>query len=118
MADGRHGPSPADSPEGVRGLPAVAVTDLVSCLDNVAEAVMITDSHGRVQFWNAAATRLYGFPAHEVLGRSLDALILPLGRQPAAERVTNSGRAGEGHGPSDWLTRDREGRRFWVSATS
>jgi diguanylate cyclase (GGDEF)-like protein/PAS domain S-box-containing protein len=109
-------PRPPDQPDGVRTLDAVRGTSLASALDTVSEAVIITDADGRVRYWNAAATRLYGFEPHEAMGQDLDALILPLGRQSAGH--VRPSRAGEPSGASDWLTRDRRGRRFWVSATT
>jgi PAS domain S-box-containing protein len=38
-------------------------------LDAVGQAVIITDAEGRITFWNAAAERLFGWSAGEVLGR-------------------------------------------------
>jgi PAS domain S-box-containing protein len=40
------------------------------------EAVIYADAAGRIRFWNAAATRLFGFDEGEALGASLD-LIIP-----------------------------------------
>src|SRR3954470_10871713 len=97
----------------------VPLTALAAALDQVAEAVVVTDAEGMVRFWNQAASVLYGFAPHEVLGRHLERLILPLGRQPAVGR----GRPGRDDTRTpppqgDWLTRDRHGRRFWVSAAT
>jgi PAS domain S-box-containing protein len=49
---------------------------LAELLRQVADAVVIADAEGTITFWNDAATRLFGWPAHEALGRSLD-LIIP-----------------------------------------
>jgi diguanylate cyclase (GGDEF)-like protein/PAS domain S-box-containing protein len=92
---------------------------LTAALDQVAEVVVVTDADGAVRFWNQAACALYGFAPHEVLGRHLEGLILPLGRQPAPARGLpgrDDTRTPAPHG--DWLTRDRHGRRFWVSAAT
>ena len=40
------------------------------------DAVVYADAQGRIRFWNAAATRLFGFGEAEALGMSLD-LIIP-----------------------------------------
>src|SRR3954451_1071409 len=98
---------------------APPLASLTAALDQVAEAVIVTDPQGSVRFWNQAASALYGFAPHEVLGRQLEGLILPLGRQPAVGRGRST-RDEPGTPPpeGDWLTRDRHGRRFWVSAAT
>lgn len=45
-------------------------------LDLSPDAVLISGSDGKVQYWNAAAERIFGFPAAEALGASMD-LIIP-----------------------------------------
>jgi PAS domain S-box-containing protein len=40
------------------------------------DAVLVSDHEGRIRGWNAAAERLFGFPAAEALGASMD-LIVP-----------------------------------------
>ncbi len=40
------------------------------------DAVIYADAGGVVRFWNAAATRIFGFTAEEAVGQSLD-LIIP-----------------------------------------
>ena len=49
---------------------------LAELLRQLADAVVIADADGTITFWNADATRLFGWPAHEALGRSID-LIIP-----------------------------------------
>ena len=49
---------------------------LAELLRQLADAVVIADADGTMTFWNDAATRLFGWSAHEALGRSLD-LIIP-----------------------------------------
>lgn len=38
-------------------------------LDQVSDAVSVVDMDGRITFWNQAASRLFGWPADEVLGK-------------------------------------------------
>lgn len=40
------------------------------------DAVIFADAAGVIQFWNAAARRIFGFDAHEAVGARLD-LIIP-----------------------------------------
>lgn len=52
------------------------------------DAIVYADANGHIRFWNAAATRLFGFAESEALGQRLD-LIIP-------ERLR--GRHWEGYG--------------------
>jgi PAS domain S-box-containing protein len=45
-------------------------------LDQMADAVIYADREGIIRAWNAAAEALFGHPARDALGRSLD-LIIP-----------------------------------------
>ena len=42
----------------------------------LADAVVVADADGTIVFWNEAATRVFGWPADETVGQSLD-LIIP-----------------------------------------
>jgi diguanylate cyclase (GGDEF)-like protein/PAS domain S-box-containing protein len=46
-------------------------------LSAVGQAVVATDLHGVITFWNRAAERIYGWSEAEALGRSLEALLVP-----------------------------------------
>ena len=50
------------------------LADLI--LDQVADAVIYADRSGTIIRWNRASTALFGFPAEEALGQSID-LIIP-----------------------------------------
>jgi diguanylate cyclase (GGDEF)-like protein/PAS domain S-box-containing protein len=118
MATWQNRPPRPSPPDGVRLGSSVPGEALASALETVAEAVIVTDPDGRVTYWNAAATGLYGFTSEEAVGQRLDALILGLGRQAAGG--SPSGAAGPGvatgrRTATEWLTRDRDGRRFWVT---
>jgi PAS domain S-box-containing protein len=45
-------------------------------LEAVEQAVVATDPLGRIQYWNRAAERLYGWRADEVLGRNIGEVIV------------------------------------------
>jgi PAS domain S-box-containing protein len=65
----------APLPTGSR-LPALP-DDLPSrVLGGSPDAILICDPRGKVQYWNAAAERIFGFSATEALGVSMD-LIIP-----------------------------------------
>lgn len=41
------------------------------------DAILMMDGEGKVSFWNAAAERIFGYPAGQALGRELHSLIVP-----------------------------------------
>lgn len=45
-------------------------------LDQVADALIFTDGSGTIVRWNPACSALFGYPAEEALGQSVD-LIIP-----------------------------------------
>lgn len=54
------------------------VTDavLADVVRGLSDAVVVADADGMIVFWNAAAERLFGWPAETAIGSSLD-LIIP-----------------------------------------
>jgi diguanylate cyclase (GGDEF)-like protein/PAS domain S-box-containing protein len=86
-------------------------------LGAVLQAVVATDLDGRVLYWNAAATGLYGYSAEEALGRLLGELVVPeAGRRQAQDRRERIA-AGQAYaGEAD--VRDKAGRVFTVYVTS
>jgi PAS domain S-box-containing protein len=44
-------------------------------LTDIPDAVVYADRNGAIRFWNSGAERIFGFPADEALGRSLDIII-------------------------------------------
>ena len=50
--------------------------DLAALVAAAGDAIVVADAEGHIRLWNAAAERIFGFPAADVLGQSLD-LIIP-----------------------------------------
>jgi len=50
--------------------------DLAQLVDGLADAVIIADRDGDIIYWNAAATRIFGWSAEEAVGGPLS-LIIP-----------------------------------------
>lgn len=50
--------------------------DLTALVAAAGDAIIVADPEGMIRFWNPAAERVFGFPACEALGCSLD-LIIP-----------------------------------------
>jgi PAS domain S-box-containing protein len=44
-------------------------------LEQAADAIVVSDAKGTIRAWNASAAHLFGIPADEALGRSLDIII-------------------------------------------
>ena len=50
--------------------------DFQQLLQALGDGVIVCDAAGNITFWNAAATRIFGFTDSEAIGQSLD-LIIP-----------------------------------------
>src|SRR5579863_4170913 len=51
--------------------PDARASDLEQVLEHTGEAVIVKDLKAVVTYWNREATALYGFSAHEAIGRPL-----------------------------------------------
>jgi PAS domain S-box-containing protein len=64
---------------------AVTATDaslFKAMVDQAAAVMVLADRDGRIVVWNRAAEKVFGYPAAEAIGRSLD-LIVPERLRPA-----------------------------------
>jgi PAS domain S-box-containing protein len=50
--------------------------DFQQLLQALGDGVVVCDAKGDITYWNAAATRIFGFSENEAIGQSLD-LIIP-----------------------------------------
>jgi len=79
---------------GERTLSARTVQDLTRCrraelsleqsqqrvrtiADSILDAIVIMDQEGRITFWNASATRIFGYPPEEAMGARFHDLVMP-----------------------------------------
>lgn len=46
-------------------------------VQTVRDGIVVVDLQGRIQFWNKAAERIFGYSSKEALGRVVDELIIP-----------------------------------------
>ena len=58
------------------GVETVTPEQLAAVARAAGDAIVVCDRFGRITFWNDAAARLFGHPASDALGGSLD-LIIP-----------------------------------------
>jgi PAS domain S-box-containing protein len=49
---------------------------LTALLQTSSDAIVVSDTDGRIVFWNPGAARIFGFDATDAMGKSLD-LIIP-----------------------------------------
>ncbi len=81
-------------------------------------AVQWYDPQGRVRYWNAASERLYGYPATEALGKTLDQLIYnPEETETFRKILGDIAATGEAIGPAQFHTHDRNGKERIILAT-
>jgi len=65
--------------------------------DTAPDAVILVDNAGKVQFWNIAAERIFGYSSGEAVGKSIHALIVPPRFQEEHLRgFTSFGTTGDG----------------------
>ena len=84
-------------------------------LEQVGQAVVAVDTKGLIQYWNAAATGLFGWTPDEVIGRPLR-MIVPIEEGPEGEAEAAARAAGD-----PWIgelhVRRRDGTRLLIGAT-
>ncbi len=74
---------------------AVLRNQILEIVESASDAIIRTDLDGKVQSWNAAAERMYGYQASEMIGESFDKIIpeeLRAEAQKAADRVSSEAR--------------------------
>jgi PAS domain S-box-containing protein len=78
-------------------------------------AIQWYDEAGRVTYWNPASARLFGWPADEARGQTLDALMLAPGDAAEFQRIlAGIRRTGEPYGPYEVAARTRDGGGLWL----
>jgi PAS domain-containing protein len=64
---------------GMRAWGAAAMTEAEmyrQIITEAPDAIILADRDGRIRLWNAAAVRMFGYTEAEVLGQSLDCIIV------------------------------------------
>jgi len=78
------------------------------------DGIVSKDLHGIVTSWNAAAERIYGYPAEEIIGRS-KALVIPPDLPNELATILDKIRSGERIEHYDTVRRRKDGARIQVS---
>jgi two-component system sensor kinase FixL len=89
---------------------------LGAVLDASDDAIIATDLTGKVFTWNRGAERIYGYPAKEFIGRSLDEL-MPRGDQSEHTLILTAIAAGSRIDPHDSIHIVKGGHRIDVLMT-
>ncbi len=83
-------------------------------LDQVHDAVVVADLDGVIHSWNAAAQRIYGYTAEEVIGTSATRLCFPEDVARIDTEVVARLRSTDVHQVPELRTRCRDGREVYI----
>jgi two-component system cell cycle sensor histidine kinase/response regulator CckA len=72
-----------------RKLAEERLREQAALLDIVQDAIVVTDLHDRIRYWNRSAEHLYGFTAEQAIGRRADELLAHAG-DPELEEARES----------------------------
>ena len=75
-------------------------------LSEIRDAVVVADARSRITYWNDGATRLFGYSAEEMLGRTPD-IIYPTDASDLAGRIGDEF-------IGDWRAVHKDGTDIWV----
>ncbi len=80
-------------------------------LNTVEQAVIATDLSGRIIYWNRFAEKLYGWPASDIMGRSVLEIVLPPAAQDQAVEIMSRLQGGQSWS-GEFMVRRRDGTNF------
>jgi two-component system, sensor histidine kinase and response regulator len=96
---------------------ALEQSRLAAVADQSNDAIIGLDLQGRINLWNAAAQRLFGYAEAEAIGRVAVDLIVPADRSSEEAELLRRVSAGEVVPHFESLRRRRDGSTFDVSVT-
>ena len=88
-------------------------------LDNTPNvAIQWYDDSGRVSYWNPASEKLFGWPASESVGKTIDQLIYSKDQAAEFRRVLDTIKdTGQPYGPFESAIQNRAGGNVWLLST-
>lgn len=97
---------------------SVAATQarLAAIVESSEDAIIGKTLDGRIESWNAGATRLFGYTAQEAIGRHIS-IVIPIDRRDEEQLLIQRLRDGERLQHYDTVRVARDGRRIDVSLT-
>jgi PAS domain S-box-containing protein len=90
---------------------------LAAIVESSDDAIMGNDIDGTITSWNRGAERIFGYPAHEMVGTSFKRLVPPIGRDEE-ERLVQRIRHGESLESYETIRQAKNGSLINVSVTS
>jgi PAS domain S-box-containing protein len=95
---------------------AVFSSRLAAIVESSNDAIFGVDLDGTVSSWNAGAEAIFGYPASEIVGRSMN-LLVPEGRLEEKDQFLSRIRQGEKVEHVETVRRHKDGRLIDVSFT-
>lgn len=89
---------------------------LAAIVESSSDAIVGKTLNGTVRSWNAAAERMFGYRADEIVGRSIR-LLIPEGRQSEEDRILATVVRGERIEPFETVRLKKDGHELRVSVT-
>ena len=87
-------------------------------VDQAPDAIIFADLKGLIQVWNDAAAKLFGYPAEEAIGRSLDIIIpehLRRAHWESYEKALDFGQTSHGRRALKTRAVHKAGHKLYVS---
>lgn len=94
----------------------IEIARLAAIVESSDDAIVSKTLDGRIITWNAAAERLFGYEAHEIIGESIIRIIPPELQQEETEILAKL-RRGERIDHFDTVRVAKDGRRIHISLT-
>lgn len=91
---------------------------LSAIVDGSSDCIFGQDLDGRVISWNRAAEQMFGYAAHEVIGRTLSEMFIPEERQREEMELLQTIRQGQRVPPFVTLRKRRDGSLLEVAVTA
>ena len=93
-----------------------AAAELAAIVESSEDAIISKDLNGVIRTWNAAAERIYGYTAGEVIGKPMS-MLLPVDRQSEEADILERLRKGERVQHFETTRIRKDGRPIYVSLT-
>jgi PAS domain S-box-containing protein len=82
-------------------------------LDIVGESVIVTDTNGKIVFWNKSAEKTYGWKASEVFGQNITDITVPQASQQDAKQIMQQLSQGK-RWSGEFLVQRKDGTTFYA----
>jgi PAS domain S-box-containing protein len=96
--------------------PGDSAAFLAAIVDSAEDAILAKDLDGTILYWNAAAERMFGYGADEVVGRSVG-LLVPPEREDEIASILGTVARGERVERFETIRRTKDGRTLDISLT-